>query len=241
MPYLFSPDGGVNRKIKTLYAPVGGINCKVKSLWEADAGVNRKIYSGGLHVDFSNISVTEWGYNIHGLNQNVEYDIYNVELNADDNGLKYSFTSYHDKHGSADNSYDDGVAILSLPVLLDGQVAIPASSKFFQVNKPMTISSNYKIADAYFSAENNIDYKSGLIVMNPLYFTWNSTGYYYLANDKVSNSVSTEHTLDTLVLRLVFALHTKTTHRQSYNFSGTIFNEDIFINLGSECKPIVFN
>ncbi|MVB11089.1 hypothetical protein CAFE_17910 [Caprobacter fermentans] len=46
MPYLFSPDGGVNRKIKKLYAPDGGISRKVKSLWAPDQGINRKIFQG---------------------------------------------------------------------------------------------------------------------------------------------------------------------------------------------------
>ena len=46
MPYLFSPDGGVNRKIKTLYVPDGGVNRKLKSLYAPDGGINRKIFSG---------------------------------------------------------------------------------------------------------------------------------------------------------------------------------------------------
>ena len=46
MPELWTPSGGVNRKLKELYAVSGGANRKLKELYAISGGVNRKIFSG---------------------------------------------------------------------------------------------------------------------------------------------------------------------------------------------------
>lgn len=48
MPELWTPSGGVNRKLKELYTPSGGVNRKLKELYAVSGGVNRKIFSGGI-------------------------------------------------------------------------------------------------------------------------------------------------------------------------------------------------
>ena len=46
MPELWTPSGGVNRKLKELYTPSGGVNRKLKELYAVSGGVNRLIFSG---------------------------------------------------------------------------------------------------------------------------------------------------------------------------------------------------
>lgn len=48
MPELWTPSGGVNRKLKELHAVSGGANRKLKELYAVSGGVNRKVFSGSI-------------------------------------------------------------------------------------------------------------------------------------------------------------------------------------------------
>lgn len=50
MAELWTPSGGVNRKLKELYAASGGVNRKLKEFYAVSGGVNRKIFSGSIPV-----------------------------------------------------------------------------------------------------------------------------------------------------------------------------------------------
>lgn len=60
MPELWTPSGGVNRKLKELYTPSGGVNRKLKELYAVSGGVNRKVFSG-LDATVTAIVVHVWG------------------------------------------------------------------------------------------------------------------------------------------------------------------------------------
>lgn len=120
MPYLFAPDGGVNRKLKVLYAPSAGINCKQKSLWAPDQGINRKIFSSAIpatlydtylssdsatsthstanNTNGNNIGLSVYAYNTdshgsHSVEFAVRYKLpYTTAISANEQLLSYSTT-----------------------------------------------------------------------------------------------------------------------------------------------------
>ncbi|MBS5784097.1 MAG: hypothetical protein KID04_14640 [Clostridium sp.] len=64
MPELWTPSGGVNRKLKELYTPSGGVNRKLKELYAVSGGVNRKIFSAGVEYTITGqyYPSNDWAY-----------------------------------------------------------------------------------------------------------------------------------------------------------------------------------
>lgn len=86
MPELWTPSGGVNRKLKELYTPSGGVNRKLKELYAVSGGVNRKIFSGNtFKVTVSSIQMDNDDYS--------PVAAYNFTLNSDGSGNFHMFKS----------------------------------------------------------------------------------------------------------------------------------------------------
>jgi len=58
MAELWTPSGGVNRKLKELYAASGGVNRKLKEFYAVSGGVNRKIFSNEIKISVKAVLLT---------------------------------------------------------------------------------------------------------------------------------------------------------------------------------------